>query len=180
MNFSRNAFASLLLFCAPALLLNACDDNSIGPDFSAAPPPFDRSEAISDTTIEGGTQIFVLEEGAGLFNVISRDQIQVRYTGRTAEGEIFFTSYRQDSPTGNTAILRNLTPVQSGNTRPLVEGLRKGLLGMKEGEKRIIEVPPSMGYNETYVRKTGQVGQNGVTLTDKTLIYDVELVTIFE
>lgn len=156
------------------LFLQGCDDNSTGPDFSNVPPPYDRSEALRDSTLEDDLKIFVIEEGIGPFEVVPTDVIRVKYTGRTADGRIFDSTYRSED--NQSLVLQNLAPgpkiVGPGTISPLIEGFRKGLLGMKIGEKRIIEVPPSLGYDD------GRPGTNGFDLRDDTLIFDVELVEI--
>jgi FKBP-type peptidyl-prolyl cis-trans isomerase len=40
---------------------------------------------------------------------------------------------------------------------------------MKEGEKRVIIVPPALGYSDN------RPGVNGIDLRDETLRYDVEI-----
>jgi FKBP-type peptidyl-prolyl cis-trans isomerase len=117
----------------------------------------------------------VVKKGSGPFKVAPRDVIQVRLTGRTANGKIFKTSYTPPDKGSNTTILQNLTPNPiriRGRTILLVKGLRRGLLGMKKGEKRIITVPPSMGY----VNSGREV--HGVKVYNKKLIYNVQLVRI--
>ncbi len=169
-------FRISLLFSLLAGLIftQGCDDTSTGPDFSNVPPPYERSEAISDSTIEDGLKYFVIEEGAGPFEVVPPDAILVKYTGRTTEGIIFDSSFR--SETDQTFLFQNLTPnvkfVGNRSVQPLIEGLRKGVLGMQEGEKRIIEIPPAFGYSDS------RRGTNGFDLRGDTLIYNVELVSI--
>ena len=124
----------------------------------------------------------MLEEGDGPFEVVSRDQIRVRFTARTADGKIFDGSYDNIGPSDQPERFQNLKPTPiivqtrfgTRTVRPLVEGLRKGLLGMKEGEKRTIVVPPDMGYTN------GRYGTNGFDLRGKTLTYDVELIEILD
>lgn len=168
-----------LLILAAAIGLQACEENSLRIDFSQAPPPYDHSQAVRDTVLASGLHIYVIEKGSGPFEVTPNDQIQVRYTGRTESGEIFNTSYRENSPTGNTAIFRNLTPNQRAGAAPLIEGLRKGLIGMKEGEKRSIVVPPELGYQTSNRQCNASPCTFRIDPRDKTLIFDVELVNIF-
>ena len=172
--FNKSYFLYLVLLSV--VFLQGCGDNSSRFDIDfeeAAPPAFDRSQAVRDSSLAEGLQIFVIEEGedTDLRPVTPNDQIQLRYTGRIkSSGEIFDTSYRVNSSTGNTTIFSNLSP---GGQSSLIEGFRKGLVGMKKGEKRIIEIPPALGYSNA------QRGTNGFDLRDKTLVFDIELVTIF-
>lgn len=164
-------FPLAILFTA-VLLLQACggDDPITGPNFDTVPEPYDLTQADTTYTKDGGVEIYVIERGNGPFEVIARDQISVKYTGRTIDGEVFESSFAN----GNEfpAIITNLRPVSTENQRPQVEGFRRGLLGMVEGEKRTIIVPPSLGYDSS------RVGVNGIDLRGDTLRYDVELVGI--
>src|SRR5699024_7380946 len=68
----------------------------------AAPPPFDSTAAISNSTLSGGTKIYILKQGIGSFEVMYRDMLLVRITGRTAKGKIFRTSYTKRKGQPNT------------------------------------------------------------------------------
>lgn len=155
-------------------LLQSCGKDPIGPDFSLAPPPFDTTNAISKTTSSDGLVIYKIQEGYGAFDVVSRDQVRIRFTGRTADGKIFDSSFSNGFTSPRT--FQNLTPVpingQFGQISPLIEGFRKGIIGMKEGEKRTVVIPPALGYGES------RSGTNGFNLKDDTLIFDIELVSI--
>lgn len=169
---------------AGMLFLQSCNQNNGFPRIffpEAAPPPYDSTAAISDSTLSGGTTIYTLQQGSGPFDVVYRDQIIVSITGRTADGKIFLSSCQNSECVPNRKVLRNLGPVpvqkrvgRRVQTFYLIEGLRKGLLGMKKGEKRIIRVPPSRGFtnSETY--------KHGIKVTGKTLIYDVQLIRIVQ
>ncbi len=170
-------YLSLLL--AGILFLQSCGgEDPFSIDYSQVPPPFKISEAVRDSVLPQGVKIYVIEEGDGLFQVTFKDRIVVKYTGRTASGEIFVSSYsrRSDNDTNFKATLVNLYPYPIQTPRsprpvpPLIEGFRKGLYGMQPGEKRIIVVPPEMGSN----RQT----RSGIDLDGKTLVYNVELVEI--
>lgn len=175
MRFSTTStlFQLAILFSA-LFLLQACDynnNNSREPDFSTVPDPYDLSEADTTYTKEGGVEIYIIEQGNQQFEVIPRDRINVKFTGRTIDGRIFQSTYAD----GNTEArqITNLKPVASGSqTSAPIEGFRRGLLGMTEGEKRVIFVPPSLGYNDS------RTGANGMDLRDDSLRYDVELVSI--
>lgn len=182
MKFSKHQFLPLLAAAFALLTLQACDDNSRSPyvpDYSEAPAPFDTTQYVSKKTIndeEGHVTIYIIQEGGSRDSVIYRDEISVKYTGRTTDGEIFESTYRDGSEAPRT--LQNLTPEQKqvGNNRnpvsPLIDGFRMGLLGMREGEKRTIVIPPSLGYGET------EDGERASRLQNETLVFDVELVQI--
>lgn len=182
MNFRKHHFLSLLAVIFALLILQSCGDNTRNPyvpDYSEAPAPFDTTEYVSKKTIddeEGQVTVYTLQEGGSQDSVIYRDEISVKYTGRTTDGEIFESTYRDGSEAPRT--LQNLTPEskQVGNSRnpatPLIDGFRMGLLGMHEGEKRTIVVPPALGYGET------EDGETASGLQNETLVFDVELVQI--
>lgn len=178
-SFKKSTFLSLLPVLSLIMLIQACGD---GPSYYrqpelTPPDPFDTTQAISDSTTEDGLTIYFIEEGDGQPDkkVEARDEVYIRYTGRTEDGEAFDSSYRDSSQ--NPTLFRNLTPVPKTSPNgqqisPLVEGFRQGLIGMIEGEKRTLIIPPELGY--------GDPNQNysGGDLEDETLRFDVELVAI--
>ncbi|SMO76110.1 FKBP-type peptidyl-prolyl cis-trans isomerase [Fodinibius sediminis] len=180
MSFNKK---STFLFLTPLLLaiflVQACGD---GPSYYrqvelTPPEPYDTAQAVDDTTTDDGLTIYVLEEGEGRpeKTVTARDQVYVRYTGRTEDGKAFDSSYKNGSE--SPAILQNLTPVPktsaNGQTiNPLIDGFRRGLLGMAEGEKRTLVIPPELGYGDP------DKNYSGSDLEDKTLRFDIELVEI--
>ncbi len=157
------------------VFLHSCGDSSTGPNFDNVPPPFDTTAAVSDSTTEDGLKIYVMEEGEGEFEVVSRDQVVVFITGRTTDGEIFDSSYLNEA-TGFQRTLSNLTPVTvtygGRQFPPLIEGVRRGVIGMKEGEARTLVIPPELGYGST------EDGPTNSRLADETLIFDIEVVRI--
>ncbi len=156
------------------LLFQSCGSDSIGGiSYENAPPLPDTSNAVKALRFDDGLRIYVMKEGYSddPFEVTSNDEIQVHYTGRTADdGEIFESTYINDYE--SPRIFNNLTPdrkeTSSGVAGPLIDGFRRGLLGMKVGEKRLIYIPPELGYG----------GQDGHRLREETLIFDVELLRI--
>lgn len=180
MNTSRYLSSAFLLFVAIFFIQSCGAEDPFSVDYSQVPPPYDQSEAISDTTLPQGVHIYTLEEGTNAGGLITdgvtpNDRIIVKYTGRTEKGKVFTSSYgrRTDKDTNFKTTFRNLTSslvrTNYGRVYPLVKGLRKGLMGMKPGEKRIIVVPPELGSSQQ---------QRGIELEGKTLIYNVELVSI--
>lgn len=169
---------SACIIFAAFLFLQACGGKDpFSVDYSQVPPPYDISEAVRDTILPDGLKIYVIEEGDGPFAVTFKDRIVVKFTGRTASGKVFKSSYarRRDEDTNFKTRLYNLypypirSPITGRVIPPLIEGFRKGLYGMEPGEKRVIVVPPEMGSRQI---------QNGINLEGKTLIYNVKLVQI--
>lgn len=143
-------FLLVALLFSSVLIIQGCSDENnrpTGPDFSNVPEPYNMSNADTTYTKEGGVEIYVIEEGVcpsgeeEFCTVTPRDQISLKYTGRifdggTGEGEIFESTY-VDS-TRSSAIITNLTPNSTQQQAAQIEGFRRGLLGMKEGEKELL------------------------------------------
>lgn len=170
----NNSFLQLVTLCLAIFLIQGCGDDGggffSGPDFENVPPPFDTTQAVSDSTTEDGLTIYVIEEGYGEFQVISRDGVSIRYTGRTEDGEIFDSTYKNGRTTGRLLNLTETTIPGPGNQpiSPLIDGFRRGILGMVAGEKRVLVIPPSLGYGDV----------EGHDLQHDTLYFDIELVEI--
>ncbi|CAD7093088.1 unnamed protein product [Hermetia illucens] len=87
------------------------------------------------------------------------DFVHVHYKGTLADGSEFDSSYPRGQP---------LTfAVGSGQ---VIKGWDQGLLGMCEGEKRRLVIPPELAY--------GKSGAGGRIPPDATLTFDIELVKI--
>lgn len=87
------------------------------------------------------------------------DTVVIHYEGKLANGQIFDSSYRRNTPFE--------TEIGVGR---VIEGWDKGLLGMKIGGKRKLTVPPNLGY--------GARGVPNVIPPNATLIFDLELLDI--
>lgn len=173
---TNNSLYPVILLIA-IFTLQGCGDGNNPTQIEFTPPaPFDIANADSSYTTNDGLEVYIIEEGNGPFEVISRDQVSALYTGRTIEnGEInriFDSTYQNNS--SSARVLQNLTSnpirISSSNTiSPLIEGFRRTILGMREGGKRVVIVPPSLGYEDT------QEGSQGYSLRNDTLRFDIEL-----
>lgn len=147
------------LFLITAIFILSCGGNNnfidLGPDYSNAPDPF-STEGITPDTTESGLIIFTLETGNSQLSVGPRDDILIFYTGRTTDLEIFDSSYRNLETDPSRLSISNL-----------IDGFAEGVIGMQEGGKRVLVIPPELGY----------AGTSNVLRND-TLIFDVELDTI--
>lgn len=174
MNLRRKTLLPAFFTLIAVLLLQSCSDDPTRIDYSTVPPPYDTTNAVSRTVGPDGLIVYTIDEGDGYFEVISRDRIEAFYTGRTTDGKIFESSYANGST--SPSMFNNLTPVTKtvANTPipPIIEGLRRGFLGMKGGEKRTIVVPPDLGYVDV------EEGESGYNLRNDTLIFDVKLASI--
>lgn len=178
MRFLKNSsLAQLSLVICLLLLSQGCKDtgNNITEPTYSNPDQYDLSKADTSYTTEDGLKVYIIDPGYGNFEVIPRDQVNLAYTGYTMDGEVFESTYRNGRTSG---ILRNLKTIpitsSSGNTvSPLIEGFRRGILGMVKGEKRTVIIPPSLGYGES------ESGTNGFNLRNDTLRFDMKLVSIY-
>jgi|TARA_R100001460_G_scaffold20032_8_gene41665 FKBP-type peptidyl-prolyl cis-trans isomerase len=153
----RNTFFGIILLS----FITSCggdDPFLFQDDFSTVPEQFSTSGVTPDTT-ETGLIFYELELGTGLDSVTIRDVVAVYYTGRTTDNEVFDSSYKN----GRT----DPTNFEVANPS-LVDGFSEGLLGMKEGGRRVLVIPPELGYAGT-----------SNSLREDTLVFDVELGTIF-
>jgi peptidylprolyl isomerase len=87
------------------------------------------------------------------------DIVSVHYTGWLEDGTKFDSSLDRGEP-------YQLTLGAGG----VIPGWEEGLLGMQEGGKRKLIIPPDLGYGES--------GFAGVIPANATLIFEVELVDI--
>ncbi|TNE69723.1 hypothetical protein EP331_13815 [bacterium] len=154
------AVISLVLFVV------SCDDETYiyEPDFSTVPEAFVVDENTK-VTLSNGLIYYDVEVGTGAFTVNLRDVVQVYYTGRKTNGEIFDSSYKDGITTPAYMDISAVSPY-SGKFN-LIEGFRYGLNGMKEGGKRTVVIPPDLGY-----------GGTTNTLANDTLVFDLEVFKI--
>jgi FKBP-type peptidyl-prolyl cis-trans isomerase FklB len=103
-------------------------------------------------TLPSGLQYKVIREGTGK-TPGPRDSVTVNYRGTLINGNEFDSSYRR----GKSVTFR---------VDRVIPGWTEGLQLMKEGARWQLFVPPDLAY-----------GERG-TLADKTLIFDVELISV--
>lgn len=129
---------------------------SARPD-SAAPgalPPFKELEARARHTFSG-LRYVILREGAGP-KPAKGDLLRVHYTGTLTDGTQFDSSRDRGDP-----FQFNVGMGQ------VIKGWDEALLDMRRGERRILILPPELGYG---------AGGSGPIPPQATLVFDVELV----
>lgn len=165
MNTTRlKSFLVVTIFAS--LLVVSCDTSNNNPfqnDFSDVPEPFSIENPVSVDTTESGLIIYVIEEGSGDLEVIPRDQISFYYTKRYRDDldRIIASSY------ANGVTFPHTGPVTPTSTRSVISEsqFREGVIGMVEGEKRVLVlIPPVVGY----------LG-NSYTYSSDTVWIDIEL-----
>lgn len=156
--FKFPLFVTLLF----SLFLVSCEEDPTRIDFSDVPDPF-SIEGAEKVETESGLIYYVIEEGSGEFETNPRDQIRIFYTKRLERNKkrVISSSYAN----GVT------TPVSTGisNSRIVTEqGFKEGLIGMKEGEKRVLVLSPDLAYGDN----------PNSNYTEETIWIDVELDSI--
>lgn len=101
--------------------------------------------------------IEVLEEGEGQ-EAEDGDELTVNYVGTLINGKQFDSSYDRNQP---FVFVLGIGQV--------IDGWDQGLVGMKVGEKRKLEIPSSLGY--------GEMGSGSIP-GNAGLIFEVELLSI--
>lgn len=138
--------ASLFITIFLALFISSCEENPFQIDFSEVPEPFSINGAEKITT-ESGLIYYVIEEGVcpnddeDFCQVNPRDQIRIYYTKRLKRDldRIISSSYANGVTDPVAAQVNNSSIVTE-------DGFREGLIGMKEGEKRVLVLPPELAY----------------------------------
>lgn len=86
------------------------------------------------------------------------DVVAVHYVGHLPDGTVFDSSRGRGEPFSFTL-----------GVGAVIKGWDIGIRGMKAGEKRILTIPPELGYGEKAV---------GIIPPQSTLIFDVEMMEI--
>jgi len=161
------------------IILTSCTTDSgftlQEPTFDSVPEPFDISAAEAEP-VQDGVVKYIVEEGYGEDRVVIRDDIFVFITLRNLDGDIIYSSYQNERTSPNFITVMEVTPRLAQNyevPRSFTNGLRKGIIGMQEGEKRVLIVPPDEGF--------ANIQSGGLTeaFRNDTLRYDLELNAIF-
>eukprot|EP00301_Raphidiophrys_heterophryoidea_P011588 c17729_g1_i1.p1 GENE.c17729_g1_i1~~c17729_g1_i1.p1 ORF type:complete len:229 (+),score=57.41 c17729_g1_i1:44-688(+) len=87
------------------------------------------------------------------------DTVQVHYRGKLTNGNIFDSSYERDEPFSFKL-----------GVGQVIRGWDEGVVGMCEGEKRKLVIPPNLAY--------GDQGAGDVIPPKSILVFDVEMVKI--
>ncbi len=107
-------------------------------------------------TTPSGLKYVVVEEGDGGDSPAKGATVKAHYTGKLLNGKKFDSSYDRGEPIS--------FPVGAGR---VIKGWDEAFLSMTKGEKRILIIPPSLGY--------GPSGRGPIP-PNATMVFDVELV----
>ena len=156
----KNAFALAFVAvtamgCAPA------QDSNPAPQAAAAPAKVDCTPPPKELVVKD------LEAGAGR-QVALRDPVYVSYTGwlydgcaKDLKGAQFDTSDGRVTPFGFIV-----------GVGRVIKGWDEGVVGMKEGGKRLLVIPPDKAY--------GKAGTGGRIPPNATLVFEVRLGSIVQ
>ncbi|MEK7530301.1 MAG: FKBP-type peptidyl-prolyl cis-trans isomerase [Patescibacteria group bacterium] len=89
---------------------------------------------------------------------VAGDTVSVNYVGVLPDGTMFDASANHGGP---FSFILGIDPV--------IQGWQQGIVGMKVGERRLLAIPPALGY--------GDRGQGAIP-PNSTLLFDVEMVQI--
>jgi cyclophilin family peptidyl-prolyl cis-trans isomerase len=123
----------------------------------AAPVKATTPKASDTVTTASGLKYIVTQKGpVGGAKPAKGTNIKVHYTGRLTDGKVFDSSVTRGQPFEFAV-----------GTGSVIAGWDEALLDMTKGEKRMLIIPPKLGY--------GDRGAAGVIPPNATLIFDVEL-----
>ena len=120
--------------------------------------PLVPSNSSTQANTQQNSGLIVQDELAGTGRAAAAgDTVMIDYTGKLRDGSVFDTSLGK---TPYSFILG------SGNVIP---GMDQGLVGMKEGGKRLLIIPPALGYGTK---------ANGPIPANSTLVFEVSLIKV--
>ncbi len=122
---------------------------------SPKPPSYKESDIKSTGS---GLKYVILKPGAGQMPK-SGQKVNVHYSGWLTNGDMFDSSVDRGKPFSFVL----------GQGR-VIKGWDEGVALMKVGEKRLLIIPPELGY--------GANGAGGVIPGNATLLFEVELLGI--
>ena len=148
------------LFCALPLLAAACGDASGPSDPDLSTIEFAPALGVDIATMQkvgSGVYIKDLVVGTGA-EVAQGRTLQVRYRGFLPSG-VEFQNNAAPNPTFRLVLGQNL----------VIAGWEQGIPGMKVGGKRLLVIPPSLGY--------GSQPRDGIP-ANSVLVFEVEIVSM--
>ncbi|MBI2674243.1 MAG: FKBP-type peptidyl-prolyl cis-trans isomerase [Candidatus Yanofskybacteria bacterium] len=132
----------------PSDVVNPSDDKNAVTETTNEPIQYDNGLTVQDVVVGTGK---TAENG---------DTLSAHYVGALEDGTVFDESYGRGQPIQFV--------LGSGQ---LIQGWELGLVGMKEGGKRRLVIPPELGYGE---RGAG----GGAIPPNATLLFEIELVGV--
>jgi len=167
--FSRKSRLIIPLGLMLAIIFTSCDDNSFNTVRYDDIGPFDTT-GVDRVTAPNGLIIYIHREGTG--DLVTENQaVNIRYTGRTTDGEIFDSSYRNEVDMPTVLTLRNMIPgfMQGlAGFNEQVDGQVVRMHAAREGSKRTLVIPPPLAYGTSSTHQ----------LRNDTLVFDIDFISI--
>lgn len=142
-------FGIILFTLISFFLLTGCgtDPDPYRIDFSLAEANIFDVTGVEGRTTESGLIIYELESGTGSLEVVSRDNILLYYTIRFKSTDAIIES----SYANNSNFPDQFNGIAEEANR-IGDGFVEGVIGMKEGEKRVVIIPTSESvYSDTVI-----------------------------
>ncbi len=118
---------------------------------------FNNRKPINNNVMENNLKTVILKPGTG-DEAVNGTMVTVNYTGWLVNGTKFDSSLDRNRPLEFTL-----------GAKEVIEGWEKGVLGMKVGEIRRLEIPANMAYGERDL---------GIIPPNSDLIFEVELLKV--
>ena len=129
----------------------ALGENPLSPEYKA------KEKAKMDAAMK---KFVVKDEKVGEGDAVKDgDTVKVHYTGRLDDGKVFDTSLKNEKEPFSVKVGAGM----------VIKGWDLGLVGMKVGGKRLLTIPPELGYGD---HPAGPIPANS------TLHFEVELISI--
>jgi FKBP-type peptidyl-prolyl cis-trans isomerase len=123
------------------------DTSTFRVDYSLAEELIFDTTGFDSRTTESGLIIYELDPGNGTLEVVSRDNILLYYTIRFKPNDAIIES----SYANNSTFPLQFNGIASSSNR-LGNGFVEGIIGMKEGAKRVVVIPPTESvYSDTVI-----------------------------
>ncbi len=118
---------------------------------------FNNRKPINNNVMENNLKTVILKPGTG-DEAVNGTMVTVNYTGWLVNGTKFDSSLDRNRPLEFTL-----------GAKEVIEGWEKGVLGMKVGEIRRLEIPANMAYGDRDL---------GIIPPNSDLIFEVELLKV--
>lgn len=130
-------------------------ENQPAPQAQATTTPADVVD------LGGGLLIRDITVGTGA-EAVNGKRVYAKYVGRLTDGTVFDASelHPQTKDTGFSFVL---------GQDAVIQGWHKGIVGMKVGGQRLLQIPPELGY--------GAAGQGPIP-ANATLVFAIELLKV--
>tara|TARA_B100000579_G_C22648378_1_gene764942 strand:+ start:51 stop:782 length:732 start_codon:yes stop_codon:yes gene_type:complete len=113
---------------------------------------------VSFNALSKDVEILNKQSGTGN-KIINHSKVKVHYKGMLEDGTVFDSSYKRKEP----------FTFQIG-IRQVIEGWEKGLIGLKEGAKLTLVIPPELAYSDK--------GAGELIPPNSKLIFDIEILEV--